>query len=84
MTVRDWRSDYMALFGLLLRRRKTLGLSQQALADRVGFSVLTVKRWESGHCEPSFKALCRWASVLGVSVTGSVVDGTVSDTSEAA
>ena len=32
--------------------RKKLGLTQAQLALRIGVSVTTVSRWETGKCEP--------------------------------
>lgn len=39
--------------------RQKLGLSQEALARRLGVTVLTVRRWEKGTCKPSPLALLR-------------------------
>jgi len=40
------------------RIRKSLGLSQEAMAQAMGFSSKTVvSRWERGRTEPSRKAL---------------------------
>jgi len=39
--------------------RQKLGLSQEALARRLGVTVLTVRRWEKGACKPSPLALLR-------------------------
>ncbi len=35
--------------------RSQLGLTQRAFADKVGATVTTVHRWESGACSPSWK-----------------------------
>ena len=39
--------------------RQKLGLSQEALARKLGVSVLTVRRWEKGSFKPSPLALLR-------------------------
>jgi len=36
--------------------RKQLLLSQEALAKELGVSFATVNRWETGKCEPGYKA----------------------------
>lgn len=37
--------------------RQRLGLTQEAFAIRLGISVMTVRRWESGKTKPSRMAL---------------------------
>lgn len=42
--------------------RRRLGISQQALAERLGVAVTTVSRWETGRSAPrgaAHKALAR-------------------------
>lgn len=51
----------------LLALRKDRGLSQQALADRVGLHVTLVRRYEAGKTQPSIDALRRIALALSVS-----------------
>lgn len=36
--------------------RKHMFLSQEALAKELGVSFATVNRWETGRCEPNYKA----------------------------
>ena len=48
-----------------LRRRA--GLSQAALAQRVGLSANILSRYEQGHVTPSAEALERLANILGAS-----------------
>ena len=48
----------------LKRLREAAGLSQQALAARIGVGVTTISRWERGASPamlsvPQMKALCR-------------------------
>ncbi|MDY4434979.1 MAG: helix-turn-helix transcriptional regulator [Candidatus Flemingibacterium sp.] len=43
----------LEIFGAKLREhRKKLGLTQEAVADRVGVSAQAVSKWESGECLP--------------------------------
>jgi HTH-type transcriptional regulator/antitoxin HipB len=46
--------------------RKAAGLTQQAVADRLGCHVISVNRWERGAQRPDDATLGRLAEVLGV------------------
>lgn len=52
------------------RRRETLGLSQQELADAVGVSRRAVTNWETGVAEPRGKSLRRLDQILGDRANG--------------
>lgn len=41
---------------MIKTKRKELGLTQSAFANRVGVSWITVWRWEKGHTEPNENA----------------------------
>ena len=47
-------------------RRKSLGLTQEQLADRAGLTINFVGRLEIGERSPSFATLVRLAKALGV------------------
>ncbi|MCR5346443.1 MAG: helix-turn-helix domain-containing protein [Fretibacterium sp.] len=49
-------------------RRKADGLSQIALAERLGMSYMTVRRWEGGKRTPRMEELQRLADALGTTV----------------
>lgn len=51
--------------------RKEKGLTQKALAERVGVSVLQICRYETGVSQPSLEALKKLA--LGLSVTSDML-----------
>jgi transcriptional regulator with XRE-family HTH domain len=60
--------DAKALVGQRIREgRETLGLSQEALADRVGTSVQQVSRAERGVQDIRVSTLLRLAQGIGVS-----------------
>lgn len=51
----------------LRRRRRALGLSQNALADAIGVRFQRVQKYEVGHHKISASRLWRAAAALGVS-----------------
>jgi predicted ATPase/DNA-binding XRE family transcriptional regulator len=59
--------DSTTSFGYWVRRRrKALDLTQRALADRVGCSVVTVKKIEADERQPSRQLAERFAAILAV------------------
>lgn len=48
--------------------RKAAGLSQQALADRVGVAQQHIARWEGGAVEPKVRMAVRLSQALGTTV----------------
>ena len=54
-------------FERIQKRRKELGLTQQALADLVGVSKGTISQWESGDYSPGGQNLVNLAKSLAVS-----------------
>ncbi len=52
----------------LMRRRRNVGLSQEALAEQLGADVSTVRRWEAGTCLPQPWQRPNLATALKVSV----------------
>jgi transcriptional regulator with XRE-family HTH domain len=48
--------------------RQHTGLTQMALASKVGSTPAQVSEWELGHVQPSIKYLRPLAKALGVSV----------------
>lgn len=49
--------------------RKSRGLTQAELAEQLGLSEMTVRRWESGQRSPRMEEIQKLAVVLGVPVT---------------
>lgn len=52
----------------MAKRRRAVGLSQDALADRLGVDRTTVSRWERGATEPQLALRCRLANVLDITL----------------
>lgn len=52
----------------LVRRRKTLGLSQEELASRVQVSRQAVSKWETGDAMPDLSKLLALADALDISL----------------
>lgn len=48
--------------------RKTMGITQEELAKRIGVTQGTVAQWENGLTHPAFDKLSKVADVLGVTV----------------
>ncbi|MBR6366080.1 MAG: helix-turn-helix transcriptional regulator [Lachnospiraceae bacterium] len=60
---------YAALIGENIREvRVEKGLSQEALAERCGFSNTTLSSYENGRREPSLSTIAKIAHGLGVSI----------------
>ena len=57
----------MAFAERLVVLRKQQGLTQQALADRVGIHVTLLRRYEAGKTQPNLDTLRRTALALNVS-----------------
>lgn len=68
----DWKTSYLALAGLLVRRREALGLSQEDVAKELGVGRRSLQRWEAGDAEPPAKRMFQWAGLLGVSIAPDV------------
>jgi transcriptional regulator with XRE-family HTH domain len=61
----------------LVDARKRAGLTQQALADRIGTHVTQIRRYEAGTATPTLEVLCNIA--IGFSIT---IDSLVFDENE--
>lgn len=52
----------------LLEIRKTRGMSQEALAEKIGVSRQAVSKWETGEAQPDYAKLIALADALEVSL----------------
>ncbi len=80
--VQNWYDPDVATFGdRLAAAREQAGLSQAALAKRLGVKASTVRKWEDDLAEPRANRLSMLAGLLGVSMgwlisgSGDGVDG---------
>lgn len=58
----------------LRHHRTKLGLSQQALADQIGVSRVTINRWENGHGNPTAIGVIKLADYLGLPIDTLIKD----------
>lgn len=57
-------------FGKRLQEaRVAAGLSQQALAEKIGVKKAAISKWELGKREPSFERLALLAKALNVKIS---------------
>lgn len=52
----------------LMARRAELGLTQRALADRMGYGNSTLDGWERQYRHPKLQQIIDWAEALGVRI----------------
>jgi transcriptional regulator with XRE-family HTH domain len=64
----------MAFADRLSLLRKERGLTQQALADKIGMHVIQVRRYEKGSSQPTLEALRKLAIALSVSADSLVFE----------
>lgn len=59
--------DSAKIGNFIMKKRKTLGLTQQQLADKLNVSFQAISKWETGTTYPNIEILRDLAIVLGVS-----------------
>lgn len=59
---------------LILEARRRAGLTQAALADRLGVPQSTVGRWETGRIAPSFENVVRAVRACDLDLSVRLVD----------
>lgn len=78
-------ADYAAQFGaLVLQQRKSLNITQQALADQIGVAQPHIAKIERGQCITLQNAIAL-SQILGISLDGmcAIDGGTISTQREA-
>ncbi len=58
----------MTMAERIKRQRKANGMNQEELADRLGLSITTIRRWEWGARAPNTDIMPQLAAALGTSV----------------
>ena len=58
----------MDIGALIKQKRKAAGLTQEALAQKIGCATITIRQYESGKREPSVIVLGKLANALGVDI----------------
>lgn len=58
----------LPLINEIAARRVALGLSQEAVAARIGVRGVTVSWWETGRCSPPLPRLLAYADAVGLQV----------------
>lgn len=56
----------------MVKRRKTLGVSQKELAELSGISLHSLSNLEGGKGNPTLESLLKVATTLGVTITAGV------------
>lgn len=60
--------EYKVFGETLAKLRKKVGMTQQELAEKLGFSNKTISKWENAETLPEITVLPKLASIFGVSV----------------
>ena len=69
----------MSLASNIRMHRKKAGLTQIELADKLGVSIATLRRWEAGETAPTGTRIMEIASLLGISPDGLITEREGSD-----
>lgn len=69
-----WKSQYMSIRFMLIRRREALGLTQADVAAKIGMPLRTYQRKEASLTDFTALEFFYLAGVLGVSLTAEIKD----------
>ena len=58
----------------LRKRRIEIGLSQESIANVLGYSIQTISLWESGKASPNLMVWSKYASLLQIDLEGLILD----------
>ncbi len=73
----------MNMSTIIKQARKNKGMTQEQLADLVGVSLQTIRRWEWGSTAPNSKLLSKLAGVLNIPPEQLLENNSSKDTFEA-
>lgn len=62
------RTKTVTAYDRLMRSRVFVGLDQEEMAERLGYSRRTISNWERGVSDPPMGALAQWAVITGRSI----------------
>ena len=60
--------DSIKVGNFIMGKRKSLGMTQQQLADKLKVSFQAISKWENGTSDPSTSNLFALAKLYGISV----------------
>ena len=60
--------DQVKIGRYISEKRKTLGLTQAELAEKLGMSNKSVSKWERGVCLPDVSVYMELCGILGISL----------------
>lgn len=72
-----WKAQLLSALHTLERGRRTVGLSQQDLAEQLGVSRRTISRIERGETSPAslpVGLLADWAAAVGLTLCVSITN----------
>ena len=70
----------MSISNAIKQLRKEKAITQEKLAELVGVSLMTIRRWEWGKTNPDSKSLNKLAAALGTTVESLLKEDTNEDT----
>ena len=68
----------------LIELRKCKNMTQSELGERLSYSDKTISKWENGDSSPDLSALCKIASLYGITLDDLVQEGAVKKIDEKA
>ena len=60
--------DFIKIGKYIASKRKSLGMTQKQLAEKLGMSDKSVSKWERGVCLPDVSVYKELCSILGISL----------------
>ena len=60
--------DFVKIGKYIASKRKSLGMTQKQLAEKLGMSDKSVSKWERGVCLPDVSVYKELCSILGISL----------------
>lgn len=64
----------MEIGEIIKEKRRSAGLTQEALAQKIGCATITIRQYESGKREPGIEALIDISNALGIEIFDLIPD----------